>query len=279
MISRETCRYDTRRQALQRAMAISMLLAVCDVGGWPEITTAHADENSKAIGEDLLIAELSALAAELKYEQLAKRGKTSIPELKEKYLRYVELVDDGERAKMRGICAADRMPVVKRKVDAAEPAPVLPEVHAYCLKAIEVSAQRDRLPDLYINLALQEQGQSEFRSAEQAGLLKNDEAGRTTGLILRAANAGQATFESVTGKIQQLPCPLALDAGFTWAYRNPDKKQAYEVTASEVETMARACYDPSIKEIPFRGDTLAVSRAGLLAGAALGRQKRLASVR
>jgi hypothetical protein len=251
------------------------LLAVFTPGARLEITAAKAEENGKGVGEDLLIAELSALVAELKYDQLAKRGKTSVPELKEKYLRYVELVDDGDRAKMRGICAAHRMPVVKRKVDAAEPAAVLPDVHAYCLKAIEVSAGRDRLPDLYINLALQEQGQSEFRSAEQAALLKNDEAGRTTGLILRAANAAQGDYASITGKTKPLPCPLAFDAGFTWGYRSPDKQQPYELTAADAERIARACYDPTVKEISLKDALVPAQKAGLFAGAWLGRKQRL----
>ena len=62
--------------------------------------------------------------------------------------------------------------------------------------------------------------------------------------------------------------------GYAFGYRNPEKNQPAELTANEAEAIGRACYDPSAKEIALKGDKLAVSRAGLLAGAWLGRQQQ-----
>jgi hypothetical protein len=231
-------------------------------------------QESAAVGEDLLTAGLSLLVAKWKYEQMST-GRVSIPELRRAYLKVLERMDDGERATIRGVCAAHRMPVVKQRVDAAEPAPVFPDVHAYCLKAIEASAKRDRLSDLYINLALQAQGYDELHFAEQAKFLQNNEAGLTRAAIFKAANAGDPAYASITGQQRQLHCPLAFDAGYAFGYRNPEKSQPYELTAAEAERIVRACYDPAVKEIALNGEATAVSRAGLFAGAWLGRKLRL----
>lgn len=228
----------------------------------------------KAPGEDLITAELSALVAELKQDQLSKRGTISIIELKEKYLKDLELMNDGTRATIRGICAAHRMPVVKQRVDAAEPAPVLPEVYTYCLKAIDVTAKRDRLADLYINLALQAQGRSQFQFTDDAELVKNNEPGRTRLAILKAANAGEATYQDITGRTKELPCPLAFDAGYTWAFNSPEKSQPYEFAAADIERITRACYDPSVEEITLSGAPIPAQKVGLFAGAWLGRVYR-----
>jgi hypothetical protein len=260
-------RFDSAR-ARCAGLALGVVLAVL---GRP--TSA---QESTAVGEDLLTAGLSLLVAKWKYEQMAT-GRVSIPELRRAYLKDLERMDDGERATIRGVCAAHRMPVVKQRVDAAEPAPVFPEVHTYCLKAIEASAKRDRLPDLYINLALQAQGYDELHFAEQAKFLQNNEAGLTRAAIFKAANAGDPTYASITGKERPLHCPLAFDAGYAFGYRNPDKSQPYELTAAEAERIARACYDPSVREITLNGAPVSAQKAGLFAGAWLGRKQRLES--
>jgi len=258
-----------------RACVTGVVLTVSTPGARLETTGAKAEENGKAVGEDLAVAELSALVAVLKHDQLSKRGKIFIPELKEKHLKGLELMTDDSLTTTRGICAAHRMPFVRQRVDAAEPAPVFPEVHAYCLKAIEVSAKRDRLSDLYMNLALQEQGRSSLQFASDAELLKNNEAGRTRLAVLKAANSGEAAYLSITDKQRQLHCPLALDAGFAFGYRSPEKDQPYELTAPEVQTIARACYDPTVKEIALKDALVPAQKAGLFAGAWLGQRQRL----
>ncbi len=193
------------------------------------------------------------------------------------HLRELEITSEELLAKTRRNCAMHLMTKIKKDME-GQGAP-MPDVHVYCIKAMEVSARRGLLADLYVNLALQEQGHSEFHFAGQTELLKNNESSRTRLSIFKAADAGEPTYTSITGKVRQLPCPLAFDAGYTWAYRNPDKSQPYELTAAVVETIARSCYDPSVKEIMLSGASVPAQKAGLFAGAWLGRQQRTNAVR
>lgn len=190
------------------------------------------------------------------------------------YLREVNLMDTRSLVQVRENCALDHMPGILAKVQQDNPGEALPRADAYCLRALAVSADRNFLADLYADLALQEQGYSEFAFAEDAQFLKHDEAGRTTGAILRAANSGAANYAGITGKTRDLPCPLALDAGFTWAYRNPDKPQPVVLTVAQAAATARACYQPAAKVIAVGKEVLPASKAGLYAGAWLGRQQR-----
>jgi hypothetical protein len=195
------------------------------------------------------------------------------------YLRELSLMTPGELTLRRRNCAMHRMPQVFESVrrgsrkDAARagfPVADLPPVPVYCLEALNVSARRNLLADLYMSLALQEQGISGFHFAEYAQLLRNDEAGRTTGSILRAANAGERSYVGLAGQSRTLPCPLALDAGYTWATRNPSRQMA-EMTAEAASAVARQCYNPSTTRITLNGETMSAQRAGLLAGAWLAR--------
>src|ERR1044071_3865293 len=133
------------------------------------------------------------------------KGRVSAPELRRAFLADLDRMSDDSRATVRAICAGGRMPGVKRRLESAEAAPsdVFPDVHAYCLKAIEVSAKHDRLSDLYINLALQAQGRTSFDAVKDADLLKDNGAGRTRAAIFKAENAGEPAYAGITG--QQRP--------------------------------------------------------------------------
>lgn len=190
------------------------------------------------------------------------------------YLRELDLMKPELLAKVRQDCAEDQMPGILAKVQKDNPSESLPPADTYCLKALAVSASQGILLDLYINLALQEQGQSEYHAVEQAQLLSHDESGKTAGSILRAAKAGQTTYISIKGATRPLSCPLALDAGYTWAYQFPDKHLSYEPTAAEAAEIAHACYVPSTARVNVNGQPMAGQAAGLYAGASLGRLAR-----
>jgi hypothetical protein len=110
--------------------------------------------------------------------------------------------------------------------------------------------------------------------ASDAKLLQNDEAGQTTGRILRAAKDGATSYVGIAGKTRELTCPLAFDAGYTLGYRHPEKEQPGALTPAEAAAITRACYDPSATEISVKGTATVASKAGLLAGAYFGRQAR-----
>ena len=251
------------------------LIAFCLFMGFgPFGVTSRSEDNVKVPGEDLIARTLELLDAQLRYDQLAANRRISVVDLKRLHLKYLEqLVGDESLTQIRAICAAHRMPWLRDVVQSKQVQ--LPDTPVYCLKAIEVSARGNMLSDLYINLALQAQGRESFDSAKDAALLKDNEAGRTRAAIFKAANAGEPAYAGITGQQRPLPCPLAFDAGYAFGYRNPDKNQPVEFTANEAEAIVRACYDPSAMEITLKGDKLAVSRAGVLAGASLGRRAKL----
>jgi hypothetical protein len=190
------------------------------------------------------------------------------------YMRELDLMDPQSLVDVRQNCVLDHMPAVLAKVQRDNPNERLPTADAYCVRAVAVSAAHDELAHLYANLALQEQGYSALTFAEDAKLLQHDEAGRTTGATLRAALSGADSYVSITGKTRALPCPLALDAGYTWAYRNPEKPLPYSLTGAQAVAIARACYVPSTKTISVGTENLPAAKAGLIAGAWLGREQR-----
>lgn len=194
---------------------------------------------------------------------------------KSSYLRELDLMSGELLAKVRQNCATGQMPQILAKVRRDNSGGQIPAADTYCVTAMGVSGRRNALLDLYINTALQEQGYSELHFAEQAKLLQHDEAGQTAGRIFRAAGSGAASYQNITGQSRNLPCSLALDAGFTWGYRNPNKPQPYELTEASAAAIARACYDPSIREISVAGQTMPAQKAGLYAGAWLGRQQSI----
>lgn len=190
------------------------------------------------------------------------------------YLREVDLMDPRSLVQVRENCVLSHMPGILARVKRDNPGERLPAADAYCLRAIAVSAGHGQTLDLYIDLALQEQGYSELAFAEDAKLLQHDEPGQTAGRIFRAAGSGATTYASITGKSRDLPCPLALDAGYAWGYRNPDKPQPLALTATDAAAIARACYGPSATRIRVGKDTLSASKAGVIVGAWLGRAQR-----
>lgn len=194
---------------------------------------------------------------------------------KSSYLRELDLMSGELLAKVRENCATGQMPQILAKVRRDNPGEQVPAADTYCVTAMGVSGRRNALLDLYINIALQEQGYSELHFAEQAKLLQHDETGQTAGRIFRAAGSGASDYVSITGKSRALTCPLALDAGFTWGYRNSGKPQPYALSAESAAAIARACYDPSIQEISVAGQTMPAQKAGLYAGAWMGRQQSI----
>jgi len=218
----------------------------------------------------------------------AQLGQQAPPDL---LMRGIPRLSASELAVNRGICAQDdtgRLFANFHRGDQEDAARAgwrtvdIPPVTDYCLEILNVSARRGFLPDLYIALALGELGHSYglySNFAEQAQLLSNDEAGQTTGLILRAALAGQNTYASIRNVTRPLPCPLAFDAGYTWAFRNPDRQQPYTFSRAEAERIAQACYMVGAAQINVSGQTLPAQQAGLYAGAYFGREAARSAAR
>lgn len=178
-------------------------------------------------------------------------------------------MDARSLVEVRQNCALEQLPAILAKVMRDNPAEHLPATKVYCMRAIKASAHKGLLAGLYDNLALQAQGRSAFVSASDANLLVHDESGKTAGSILRAAQSGATSYTSINGAVQKITCELAFDAGFTWAFRNPQKPQPYAMTASQAEDMAEACFEKHSATIG--ASALPATKAGLIAGAWFGK--------
>ncbi|MDV6333154.1 hypothetical protein [Asticcacaulis sp. 201] len=190
-------------------------------------------------------------------------------------LKEVERFDDLYLVETRQTCAEGKMAAIKADMDKdkrLKSSTALPAPDIYCRKILTESKRRGHLADLYINLALQEQGYSSLHFAQQAQLLKNNESGRTLAAVLQAANAGQPSYTSITGKPRDLPCPLALDAGFAWGAANAMAAAPVTLTEAEANTIALQCYDVATTTITIHGIAMPASKAGLIAGAWLAKQ-------
>jgi len=193
------------------------------------------------------------------------------------YLREIELMDADLLAKTRQTCAVGEMANIKARIDTDEidrkyGAP-FPAVEVYCLKAIYVSREQKKLNDLYINLALQAQGYHiDFNFADMSGKLQNNEVGRTILAILSAAKSGAGSYTSITGKPHDLPCPLAFDAGMTWASTTPSAAAPMALTMAEATAAIRQCYAPGVTTITLQGTAMPATKAGLIVGAWLAKQ-------
>jgi len=192
------------------------------------------------------------------------------------YLREIELMNADLLAETRQTCAVGEMANIKARIDTDEidrkyGAP-FPAVEVYCLKAIYVSRAKGRMNDLYTNLALQAQGYSYFDSADFAKRLQNNEVGRTMLAILTAAKSGAGSYTSITGKPHDLPCPLAFDAGMTWASTTPSAAAPMALTKPEATDAIRQCYAPGVTTITLQGTAMPATKAGLIVGAWLAKQ-------
>lgn len=194
------------------------------------------------------------------------------------YLRELDRSTSEHLVTVRLDCAANQIPQIFRKVAKDNPRETLPSVDAYCRRALELSGRHNAVLNLYIDLALREQGYDGLYLPQQAPLLAHDETNQTVIRIFFAAGRGQPSYVGIAGKVHPLSCPLALDAGFAWGYRNPDRgTDPVPLTETSVNAIARACYDASVKTIPFGWFVAPTEQAGLYAGAWLGRRQRHAS--
>lgn len=198
------------------------------------------------------------------------------PATTDPYLKEIELFGATDLAEARQICATGKMASIQAKLRADKELKrfdlPLPPVENYCLKVLTVSVAQARMADLYVNMALQEQGFESYDTVGQVKLLSHGEASRTTLAILTSANAGQPTYTSITGKSRDLPCPLALDTGATWAAGNDKATLPIDLTEAEVSAIARQCYAPATTTITVRGVVTPAQKAGLIAGVWLAKQ-------
>lgn len=245
------------------ASAASALLAVSAAAAKPPLSPETVSDQNQA----LLIAKFAYEGALISLGQAPNR-----------FAALASDTDDDINT-IRRTCAMGRMPAVIAGVAAkgreatarhASVAP-MPPADLYCLAVIEEARRRNSASGLYINLALQEQGYDALYFSQQAQLLKNNEPGRTFQAVLMAANAGQASYVSVAGQTRDLSCPLALDAGETWASTNTTAPLPQDLTSEEASDIAQACYGSPTATITVRGSAIPAQRAGLFAGAWIAR--------
>ena len=191
------------------------------------------------------------------------------------YLWDLERSRELDLTQARQACADGDMPRIRHKIETDKNVQLfdvhMPETSVYCLKALSVAKAKGWTWNLYMNIAMQEQGYTDYDTAGEAVLLKNNEAGRTWGAIFRAANAGAASYTSITDKPRPLPCSLALDAGFTWVSANSGATVPIDLTQIEAGAIAKQCYDPAVTQITVRGTIMSPQKAGLIAGAWMAR--------
>lgn len=147
-----------------------------------------------------------------------------------------------------------------------------PEVSDYCLTVLKESVKDDQIGGLYLNLAIQQLGIGrEFTLTGDAGKVGDKDV-----QIMRnaraAAEAGYTAYVGADGKAHELTCPMALDAGLTWASAKAERVSHNAFSDEQIDRMAVACYDPSISEVNLRatGEKLTIQQAGVRVGEMLG---------
>jgi len=143
----------------------------------------------------------------------------------------------------------------------------LPAVADYCTAALAEARRRNIPSGLYLDLAVQEQGVWWYTD-DHATLVANGEPWRITSAVLKAANAGQSAYTTISGATRPLTCPLALDAGYTWASSNANAKAPLDLTTVEAQQIAADCY-AGAETIIVRGTKMPAVKAGLVVGASL----------
>ncbi len=182
--------------------------------------------------------------------------------------RDLELLPPDDLVIDRADCALGKMPDVWVRMKSSHLVKGdLPTTQAYCLKVLAVTAAESHVADLYIRLAMNEQGFSDYSHSGQSKYVANNEPGRTMAAILQAASAGSVAYTGVAGHTHDLPCALALDAGYSWASNSETAKTPVAFTAEEASDIAAQCYDPKVRQISVKGTPVPATKAGLLAGA------------
>lgn len=160
----------------------------------------------------------------------------------------------------------------------------MPLAHEECAHVLEVTGRKGWESDLYINLALQAQGMSEWRNEVHNKLLANGEAETTFLNIARAARAGEKFYKTIRDDTYPLECPLAFDVGFTYGVnpdgskptRNPATGEPYAPLSPEtISAVAQACYKPGSPDtIGLEGVGTPLNTAAFRAGESWGRALR-----
>ncbi len=182
--------------------------------------------------------------------------------------------------RVRRACAVGNMPIIYALVAAdgvkahkeGGTATPMPDLTFFCHSVLDLAKQTDSINLLYQNLALQEQGFRERISANQDAGITGGQPAATMFAILKAANAAQTSYTAISGQSRPLPCPLALDAGYSWATGDASAQVPLALDGNEAITAEEQCYQPGVTSITLQGHVLPASKAGLILGAWFAKQ-------
>ena len=182
--------------------------------------------------------------------------------------KELELLPADDLVIDRSNCALGKMPEVWARMKSSHLVKgKLPATEVYCLKVLAVTATENHGADLYIRLAMVEQGFTDFTHSAMTKYVAHDEPGRTMAAILQSANAGAVSYTGITGRSHDLPCSLAFDAGFTWATGNDNARVPLAVTQEQAADAERQCFASGVTTVTVAGQSLPASKAGLIVGA------------
>lgn len=197
-----------------------------------------------------------------------------LAELRADTLVGVTLMEREELTHSRDHCVTGAMQRVKADIEGRFGKGSFPPVEDYCRLAVKTAVEKNLEPALYIDLAIQQMGLGTGLNFKEQDELVGDKPEQLLRNIRGAADGGYVSYVDAADKERPLSCPLAFDAGATWASANANLVNRPNLTEAQAEKIARICHIPDITDVEIgeTGQTLTIQQAGLAAGEILGQK-------
>ncbi len=195
-------------------------------------------------------------------------------EQRQALLDSIQFRDTWMLTRDRRTCMEHRMGPILAGAEVISGEGTQPSAREQCVEVVRVGVTGALPFDPYVDIVREQLGipGSVEREDDYADVGSDRLAQAVYGTFL-AANDGGNAYTGFDGEVHPLTCPMALDAGATWmATRGADEPVRMPLTPEEIDTIAEACYDPAVTELPFRDHgNVPITALGLLAGENLGR--------
>lgn len=201
-----------------------------------------------------------------------------LAEMRERALEEINVMEHEELTLTRNLCVQGTISNVRSEMEERFGEGSFPPIDQYCSLATKNAVEKGYTPDLYIDLAIQQLGLGTGLAFKEQGEAVQGKPAELVRNIRAAADGGYTSYVDAADKERPLTCPLAFDAGATWAAANLDHVNRPDLSVVQAEKIASICYAPGITHIQLgnTGESLTIQQAGLAAGEILGREwKRL----
>jgi hypothetical protein len=149
-----------------------------------------------------------------------------------------------------------------------------PSAREQCVEVVRVGVTGTLPFDPYVDIVREQLGlPGNVERDDDYAAVGSDNIAGLVWTVVQSANNGSNAYGGADRELHRLSCPMALDAGATWmATRGASDAVRFPLTPEEIATIAEACYDPNVTELPFRDHgNVPITTLGLLAGENLGR--------